>query len=265
MLSRILTSAKRLLNPVPQFENNHQRAGGASISVDMVTTRRKGKTAGDGVDAEDSITVETPRSSRKRQRKPEDGDMLQVDMRSTGSAVRKQEDLPVRVKEDETPNRRKRVVVEIPASKAQRGINGNINSTPKSSLSAPDVIEIGNSDGSAEGLEESSDENNTSKPNNDSSQLDKNKNTLEKSNMTVKKQNKAGETGTIPTTTASKPKHKRFGSEEPEAEFFSTAVENIDLDDESSDDDAGPEVIGAQAAQRSVKMKARDATEAVKQ
>lgn len=72
----------------------------------------------------------------------------------------------------------------------------------------------------------------------------------------------------VPVTTplSVKSKHKRFGSEEPELEpeFFSTAVEIIEPDEGSSDDDA-PEVVGAQDALKSAQSQARDAAKAVEE
>jgi hypothetical protein len=67
-----------------------------------------------------------------------------------------------------------------------------------------------------------------------------------------------------PTAISSQPKHKRFGNEDPETEpeFFSTAVEIMDSNEESSDDDA-PEVVGAHDALKSAQSKARDAAKAV--
>jgi U3 small nucleolar RNA-associated protein 16 len=63
-------------------------------------------------------------------------------------------------------------------------------------------------------------------------------------------------------------KHKKFGSEEPEETFFSTApeipetLEEEDVSDESSDDDA-PEEVGAEDAARDAKLKAQSAAEAI--
>ncbi|KAG4440823.1 hypothetical protein IFR05_003695 [Cadophora sp. M221] len=69
-----------------------------------------------------------------------------------------------------------------------------------------------------------------------------------------------------------KTKHKRFGSEEAEVEFFSTAPEDpevvgevADSEEESDSDDDAPEAIGIQEAAKEVKSKERDTAKAVKE
>jgi hypothetical protein len=70
-------------------------------------------------------------------------------------------------------------------------------------------------------------------------------------------------------------KHRRFGSEEVEDEFFSTAREVAAADENATDDriiedsqdsdDEAPDAVGIQEAAMSVKSKDRDAAKAVKE
>lgn len=78
------------------------------------------------------------------------------------------------------------------------------------------------------------------------------------------------------TPVSAKKKHRRFDSEEPAEEFFSTAPEKSTQDDEEnqgaaddreiedSEDDA-PETIGMQEAAETIKSKEKDAAKAVKE
>jgi hypothetical protein len=254
MLSRLLNSAKSLFNPVPEIENNNQRDETVKISVDMVRTRQRGKAASD----EDSIVVELPTSPRKRQRKSTDEADLAVDhVESPGSALKKQK-LPVRAKDEETPNRSTRLVVEIPVSTINLG--GRLSPGSKISPKSKEIVEIEDSEESDEGPEivdkDSEDEHEASEHKEEIPNLNINSESPKKGENRLTNGDQKAD--------AVKPKHKRFGSEEPEVEFFSTAVEKIESEDESSDDDA-PEVVETQAAQKDAELKARDAARAIEE
>jgi hypothetical protein len=274
MLSRLLTSAKSIFSSTSQTES--QNSGGSTeISEEMVTTRQKGKIAVIDLDAEDTITVETPRSSRKRQRNSSgDGDGVPADNVVVGSASKKQKILPVRAKDDESPTTNTRVVVEIPVSKVAENLKENDTSSPKSAKESPkpqEIIEIEDSEASDEGLGGGD-----ALGSSDESEAPREEQATPKSKPMSKAAAQAIALGTpkqkqavIPPSSATipraTPKHKRFGSEEPEVEIFSTAVERIEPEEESSDDDEAPEVVETQAAQKSIELKTREAARAIEE
>jgi len=266
MLSRLFATAQSIFNPTSQTENN-PRGQTIEISEDMVTTRQKGKPASIDLDGNDTITVESPRSSRKRQRiSAGDVEAVVADAREQRSPTKKQKILPVRAKEDEGPNTSTRVVVEIPVSKIDLSSVGNATGSRKAleqSTKAQDVEEIEDSDASDEDQEGGDMEPEQvtvtvkSPP--------KLKSTAKASSKSPKKQ--ADKPVAILQSTLPKPTHKRFGSDEPEPQFFSTAVENIEPErqEESSDEDEAPEVVQTAAAQKSIESKARDAARAIEE
>ncbi len=79
-----------------------------------------------------------------------------------------------------------------------------------------------------------------------------------------KKSSPAPVNASVSNTT--KPKHKRFDSEEPATEEFDRLVEEpkVEAEDESSDDDA-PEVVATHDAQEKAKNTARSAAKAVEE
>jgi hypothetical protein len=255
MLSKLLSSAKSLFNSVPEVENNNQRVETVKISVDMVTTRQRGKVASD----EDSVVVELPTNSRKRQRKSTDeADLAVGHVELTNPASKKQKQIPVRAKDEETPIRSTRLVVEIPMSTIHLG--GILSPSSKVPPKANEIIEIEDSGESHEDQEvvdkDSEDEIEASVQEEDTLMP----NIYPES--TKKGENIPGKGAQKPHTV--RPQHKRFGSDEPEVEFCSTAAEKIDSGDQSSDDDA-PEVVETQAAQKNVELKARDAARAIQE
>lgn len=272
MLSRLLNSAKSIFTSTSQTDSQQSRES-TGVSEEMVTTRQKGKIAVIDLDAEDTITVETRRSSRKRQRKTGDGDGTADDTVAVGSASKKQKILPVRAKDDESPTTKTRLVVEIPVSRMADTLKENTMSSPKSVKESPkarEIIEIEDSedsDGDLEGIElGSGDESEVPEV----EQITPKAKTMSKAEAQAmalatpkrKQQVVAPWSATLPRVT---PKHKKFGSEEPEIEFFSTAVEKIEPEEESSDDDEAPEVVETQAAQKSIELKSREAARAIEE
>lgn len=205
----------------------------------MVTTRNRAVLAAEG----ETVVVHTPgSSSRKRTRKPKGEDSP---MDSEDSAVKRQRILPVRER-DEPPSSssRSRFAVEIPV-KTLKDKNATPSKVSKEVVTIENDVVVGiNIGGVNFGGGEQSDD--------------------------------GGEALALPvvhkkdnTPKSAKTKHKRFGSEdldedvnEGDTEFFSAALEIPETDEESSDDDA-PEVVGAQAALESTKLKSRSAVEAI--
>ncbi|KAK0118673.1 hypothetical protein ONS95_007556 [Cadophora gregata] len=155
---------------------------------------------------------------------------------ATPSATKKRKTLPVREK-DSSPAVAKTIpVVEIPAKKIipEPEVQGGSQAKP---------IEI------EDDVEERSDE--------------------DVSEEAVAEEGKSEEPEKVEVNT--KTKHKKFGSEEPEPEFFSTAREEPDVAEEIADSEEGsnseddaPEAIGIQDAAKEIKSKERDTAKAVK-
>jgi hypothetical protein len=85
----------------------------------MVTTRGQSSRPASQEEArlEDCIVVESPRSSRKRTRNAnEDGPVDVAEESASATTVKKQKVLPLRERDDATPKRSTRLVVEIPVS-----------------------------------------------------------------------------------------------------------------------------------------------------
>ena len=251
MLSRLLNSAKNLLKPISEIEYKDQSDDTKNISVDMVTTRQRGKATGD----EDFTIVELPTSTRKRSRSSaEEADLAVGSTEPNSSASKRVKTLPVRAKDEEPPNRSSRLVVEIPIS------NINLGGTPSSGskkVSKPkEIIEIEDSEESDEDPEIIDSEVEDEQPEQE---------TPSRKTISESPKKRAGSPKSAHhEVDVVNPKHRRFRSEEPELEFFSTAAETIELEDESSDDDA-PEVVETLAAQKSVELKARDAARAIEE
>lgn len=269
MLSRLFTSAKTLFTATPQTQGtgNSELAVKPNNDAEMVTTRQMGKSVND---EEDSIVVETPTSSRKRQKKSEGESDVAVETETPlGSASKKMRKLPVRVKEGDTPNRSTRVVVEIPVSALSSQMKGD---STGSSTTSPILKEVGEADsskGSKSSPRTRKDIDSASHVTSEAgdvkdvpSRSEKNTKSPSSKKSARKSEESVSKVPAEPVNTKSK--HKRFGSEEPEAEIFSTAVEQVESEDESSDDDA-PEVVGTHAAEKSVKLKARDAERAIEE
>lgn len=273
MLSRLFTSAKTLLKPTSQT----QGTGDSDTSIaeeEMVTTRQMGRPAEDVL--EDSIVVEipTPESSRKRQRGSVDGEDNEEehDVDISESASKRVKQLPVRVKDDDESHiRSTRLVVEIPVSKSllQQTRGSSVARSSKSPVVKP-VDEIADSEESEdeEAKVVDNDFENEDEISREEKETPEVNSVLKTPEISPKKlpstQNHQDSIEEVlPNSAAVKPKHKRFGSEEPEAEIFSTAAEKIEIEEESSDEDDAPEVVGTQAAQKTAELKARDAAKAI--
>jgi U3 small nucleolar RNA-associated protein 16 len=254
MLSKLFNSARNLFNPTLQT-NFTEEPLEKNPNTEMVTTRgQTGKNASqEEISGKDSVVVDMPRSSRKRSRKvTEQEDVEVADKEVILTPAKKQKVLPLREKDEDRP-RNTRVVVEIPVSSIPvefRGVKEDVESAEE---------EEGTEEAEVERLEisdsESDGESEAEEPIKPAVSSKKKKTTATPS---------PNKSQIIPASV--KPKHKRFGSEEqePEPELFSTAVEIIESDEESSDGDA-PEVVGAQEALKSAQSKARDVAKAVEE
>ena len=263
MLSKLFTSARTLLDRSSQASGPELRQPQTTSEPanEMVTTRRQsGQRALDGSDAGQTTHTEALSSSRKRQipsTGSQDSDSGEND-ETESPASKKQKVLPVRGKDDKELKRSTRVAVELPASrlrldhtspmdpgrKEPRGeipTSGDVEAAEVSS-SHPSRLEIPDSESDGEDSEIGE--------------------SVGRSADSGMGQPQANTQTALPS--APKAKHKRFGSEESDVMIFSTAVEQKESDDESSDDDA-PEVVGAQDALEQAKRKALEAAKAVEE
>lgn len=275
MLSKLFISTKNLFNSTPQANTStNDEQSNKRASKEMVTTRgqRGNHTFEKETSVEDYIVVDTPRSSRKRQRNTrEDVDPISADEEEelVQTPVKKQKALPLREKDDDEPRRNKntRAVVEIPVSSIPvdpQTIREDISQNATAEDSGRELVAEADTEES-DFTEEAPLEISDSESDNGREAIEE---PLKPTPSLPKKQNKstASPKKSSTTSTLVEPKHKRFGSgePEPEPEFFSTAVEIIQSDEESSDEDA-PEEVGAQDALKSAQSKARDAAKAVEE
>lgn len=229
----------------------------------MVTTRgQTGKHASqEETSGEDTIVVEVPRSSRKRSRKVGEEQDLEMADQEVSMSAKRQKALPLREKDDDEP-KNTGVMLEKPVRSIPVELR-EVKEDAEGSEAEEDDEEDGQQNRPAEEVQlEIS-----------NSESDAGSDVFEEPSrrdptLPMKENKSMAPSKKVPVTTplSVKPKHKRFGSEEPELEpeFFSTAIEIIELDEGSSDDDA-PEVVGAQDAMESAQSQARDAAKAVEE
>jgi U3 small nucleolar RNA-associated protein 16 len=263
MLSKLINSARNIFNPTRQHKKEEQQQSNVSTTFeqDMVITRgQRGKHASDD-DVEDSIVVETPKSSRKRQRTSQDAEVLVIsdDEEAETRVAKKPKILPVRAK-DEEALQKSQPVVEISSSQAKPISIGRIEDKSKQTRKAKgEVAEVQDSNASQSDSAEDDDavEELEHSRKSDAPSPEKSR----RSN----KENLDSSPSKLPTPT--KPQHKRFASEELEPEFFSTALEKPESEEEeeSEDEDEAPEVLGAEEAIKSTKLKEREAQKVVEE
>jgi hypothetical protein len=295
MLSKLFNSAVTFFHSAPPTKGTQKKQLGTRSPLrEMVTTRgQSGKHAIDtGSIADDAKVVGTPGSSRKRQRKAGNSEALELrdngDARTPAtkkqkilstdggetrsSSAKKGKALPVRAKDDETPNRKTRAVVEIPAFQGGLGSSGRKSKKPREEVPENEE-EPQKNDADTSRVEEvpdseSESNDNKSEPKPSKSPKPRGNKKMKQKDSVNKETPEVTEAISSPANIPAKPKHKRFGSEEPEtpevpeAEVFSTAPEILESEDESSDDDA-PEVVGAQEALETAKLREREAAKAV--
>jgi hypothetical protein len=265
MLSKLFNSARNIFNATPQIELTNEPSN-EPIYTEMVTTRgQRGKHAEVGISGERAIEVDVPRSSRKRPRYTELEESVATDNDEevVATSAKKQKALPLREKDEEGPKKNTGLMVEIPVSRLSVNLHGLREEVERSDLEAEEEEEEDEENGENQPTDAAQLEISDSESDDGSEAPEE----LAKPNSVFsKKQDKLTNSPRKFETTRvlPRPTHKHFGSEEPEPEpeFFSTAMEVIQSDEESGDDDT-PEVVGAQDALESAKSKARDAAKAV--
>ena len=263
MLSKLFTSARTLLDRSSQASAPElsQPQITAEPANEMVTTRRQsGQHTVDGSDAGQTTPTQAPSSSRKRQIPSSDSEGSDSVENEEGEspATKKQKVLPVRGKDDKELKRSTRVAVEIPVSRV------GLDRTSPIDPSRKEPQEEFHTSGSVEAAEVSSSyQSRLEIPDSESDGEDPElgEGVERPADSTIRQ--KQTKTYTA-SPSASKAKHKRFGSEESEVMVLSTAVEQKETDDESSDDDA-PEVVGAQDALKQAKRKELEAAKAIEE
>jgi U3 small nucleolar RNA-associated protein 16 len=262
MLSKFFNSARNLFVPPPQA-SNHEYAVDGAAEAEMVTTRSRNTSQEDGSGEENTIVVEMPSSSRKRSRKNvEESEDDGEEEEEVVVPAKKQKILPLRERDEVGVNRHTRVVVEIPVMSLPVDVR-----SPRADLEE-DVEEFGEESEDDEAVEEIQKEPLRLEIADSESDGEEEDDETPEPELPSNKKARPSKFIEEPLSTpaSTKPKHKRFGSEELEVEpeFFSTAAEIVDSDEESSDDDA-PEVVGAQDAMERAQSKAREAAEAAEE
>ncbi|KAH7416835.1 hypothetical protein BKA64DRAFT_636236 [Cadophora sp. MPI-SDFR-AT-0126] len=206
----------------------------------MVTSRSQSRAARREDDANDDNTIHVYVSPGKKRKLRSAGNNGEEEEEEAGlpSSAKKRKILPVREKGSSPAVTKTIPVVEIPVRK----------NTPKPEAKAGSPskpIEIGDDVEESEDVSEE-----------------------EQEEVIIEKETEEPKGDEVDTKT----KHKRFGSEEAEPEFFSTARENpeaieeiADSDEDSDSEDDAPEAIGIQEAAKEVKSKERDTAKAVKE
>ncbi|KAL3419245.1 hypothetical protein PVAG01_09467 [Phlyctema vagabunda] len=259
MFSKIFSSARSIFTPatVPATERTLRRK---SSRTEMVTTRgQKGKAAA-AEDAQSSIgdltVVQTPASSsRKRQRSARKGDTTPAIKESEPSPTKKRK-LPVRSKGDDEPvETHTHIAVEIPVTSITPG---SVRKTAASAHVIENTVEHADHTTPEKTVVEikDSDEEEEEEP---AVLVSSKKTTPSRATSSVKKtpqrkeQVKDMSDGSATKSGTPKPKHKKFGSEEPEDESAKilepAANQEAQSEDDGSDDEAPEEVVTQDAAE----------------
>jgi U3 small nucleolar RNA-associated protein 16 len=222
----------------------------------MVTTRRQsGNNATLGGGDESLENVDLPKelqspASRKRRRAQAADVVMEEKLSTPSSASKRQKKLPVRSKDGESVEKQTKFSSEIPISEAKGGKSAK-NTPVKKGKAGAKAVPVHDEEDVVE-------EEATNIPQSTKSPRSKKINNAPIANPAKIE---------TPAKSSAKPKHKRFGSEDPvEPVVLGTAPapEVEDSEEESSDDDA-PEVIGAQDAEEKVRAAAQEAAKAAEQ
>jgi hypothetical protein len=263
MFSRILSSARNIVpfNKHDETAENGKKSPGArSLTMQtsekksgtpkstMVTTRRQSGASATLINPDDSsnVPIELLSESAKKRRRTELSKKAATE-EETGTPTKRRK-LPVRNKDENSPGVTKsHLAVEIPVGELSEEPNAP---TPKSKKSTPKSTPKGKRNAKAADTE----------PAEETTGSTEQKELAESA--------KASDSPAVVDAPVAKPKHKKFGDNdpvevvaalEPEAERIQEEDE-----DESSDDDA-PEEVGAQAAQSKALGAAREAAKAAEQ
>jgi hypothetical protein len=263
------------------------------LTTAMVTTRRQsGSNSDPATDVSptlESLPQNTHTVSSKKRRRPQAADestsrATQDD--SAPASTRKRQKLPVREKDEQHFERHTHIAVEIPVrditqddtpmwTALEQGKTKSKRALAEDTSSNPEVHEKDNEDGdeSEKGLasspvaqiavEEAASSQDISEKTVAAQQQSK------KVGFKPKRKKNSSPLPVIAATGSdtTKPKHKRFNSEEPAAEEFDLVVKEgarVEEADERSDDDA-PEVVATHDAQEKAMVTARSAAKAVEE
>lgn len=317
MFSRILKSAKSLvLNPAAAqltaapttiiLDETMVRTGRSE--EDVVPAAASSEVEDEGETEENTIVVDTSPTSQKSRKRRQAEDIGENDFEPPSSRSRKrrqvedigeadfeptpkkQESLPVREKDEATPNAKMMVVVEIPiknfgllpASQSTREGSiadsqgedelSEVNDGAKAEISASQesrfdgVEEIPSSDprDNESELEFESQEYSERLPQMGEVDADEEDGIHENAEGEGSGEDVADEPTPKPAN-----KHKRFDSAEPEEQIFSTASEAIAIPSDQSEsgdsDDEAPEAVPTQAAAKTAKLKEQIAANTIKE
>jgi hypothetical protein len=291
MFSKLLHYARDILNLQTSAPQRDLEEENTLLTTAMVTTRRQSRSNSDPA-TEISVSLERPppdihsTGSRKR-RRPEvvDGSISRMTQNELAPTItRKRQRLPVREKDEPHFERHTHIAVEIPV----RDITQNDapmwtapeKIKPKRKLVVTeDILPDSHVNGLDSGNDEEA-ENDILRPI-DQREIEEATLSQENQGKTIAKQEGSKNGGfksrrkknssPMPAKAANisnviKPKHKRFGSEEPAAEELGMVVEEVprvEEQEESSDDDDAPEVVATHDAEKKARVTARTAAKAV--
>lgn len=252
MFSKFFSSARSILKPSLQTTS---KSGNVTRSPNMVSTRRQVAAAEESQsDMGDAIVAGTPVStSRKRSRKSIQDDTVTT---TKGSSPAKKRKLPVRGgKEGEQAETHihTHVAVQIPVS----SVTPSSAEKPSRENSAPSSGRKGKNKGASRKRMEvqDSDHDNGDDSVHSSEEETPRPSRKPKSTSTKEAPGKAKQE-TAATASSAKPKHKKFGSEEPETKLpeekvlRKSPVELLEPEDETSDDEAPEELVTEDAGQQ---------------
>jgi hypothetical protein len=292
MLSKLLQYARNILTLQTPASPLDLHAETKSLTTAMVTTRRQsGSNSDPATDVSptlESLPQNTHTVSSKKRRRPQTA--VESTSRATKddsapASTRKRQKLPVREKDEQHFKKHIHIAIEIPVrditqddapmwTAPEQGKTKSKRALAEDTSSNPEVHEKDNEDGdeSEKGqasspvaqvaVEEATSSHDISEKTVAARQQRK------KVGFKPKKKNSSP----LPVIAAfgsdtTKPKHKRFNSEEPEAEEFDLVVKEgarVEETDEGTDDDA-PEVVATHNAQEKATVTARSAAKAVEE
>jgi U3 small nucleolar RNA-associated protein 16 len=227
---------------------------------EMVVTRRSSRIASANGTPQSDVGTPTGVSTRKRSR-AQGSESVEDIVAASPMASKKQRKLPMRKKDEESVKQHSHLEVIIPASKVNEGAKYEAVEEKETETQGgsqdEDAAQEDETTQAASEIANSSDEEPVAEE-----PVKKSADNKSKKNQKKKESKPAPES----TAQPSKPKHKRFGSEEPVPET-PAAVETVqedEFEEESSDDDA-PEVVGANEAAEKAQRLSREAAKAAEE
>ncbi|ELR07278.1 hypothetical protein VC83_09457 [Pseudogymnoascus destructans] len=264
MFSRILSSARNIVpfNKHDEAAKNEKKSpGGRSLAEKksgtskstMVTTRRQSGPSATLINADDSnanVPNELLSESAKKRRRTELSKKAATE-EETGTPTKRRK-LPVRNKDENSPAvAQSHLAVEIPVKElpeeptaptpAAKSKKATLKSTPKGKRNAKSV---------------------DTEPGSETVSSTEQKELAEKGTIA-----KASDAPAVVDAPVAKPKHKKFGDNDPVevVAALEPEPERIQEDEDESSDDDAPEEVGAEAAQSKALGAAREAAKAAEQ